>query len=78
MYSKEVKIKVNLGIPIEVKGEYCGSRCKFYNGWKRRCTLFNKELKNYVVDSSEWIMPIIDEMERCDECIQAEVKDGNK
>ena len=68
------KINVNLNMQIETKGEYCG-RCKFYNGWQRRCILFDKELKNYVVDSSEWIMPIIDEMERCDECIQVDVKD---
>ncbi len=72
--SKIVKIKVNLDIPIEVKGKYCGY-CKFYDRWKRRCMLFDKELTNYVVDSSEWALPIIDEMERCDECIQAEVKD---
>lgn len=67
------KINVNLCIPIETKGEYCG-HCKFYDGWKRHCILFDKELKNYIVDSSEWALPIIDEMERCNECIQAEKK----
>lgn len=76
MKTEVKKIKVNLNIPIETKGEYCGY-CKFYNIRKRRCILFDKELKNYVVDSSEWALPIIDEMERCDECIQAEVKDVN-
>ncbi len=74
MRTEVKKIKVNLDIQIEIKGEYCGY-CKFYNRHERRCILFNKELKNYVVDSSEWALPIIDEMERCDECIQAEVKE---
>lgn len=71
------EIMVNLDTQIETKGEYCG-RCRFYDSGLSRCILFRKELRDYIVESFEWIMPIIDEMERCDECIQAEVKDGNK
>lgn len=68
---------INLDTQIETKGKYCG-RCRFYDSGLSRCILFRKELRECIVDSSEWALPIIDEMERCDECIQAEVKDGNK
>lgn len=74
MRTEVKKINVNLNIPIETKGKYCGY-CRFYNSWHTRCILFDKKLEEFVVDSSEWIMPIIDEIERCDECIQAEVKE---
>lgn len=34
-----------------------------------------KKLEEYVVDSSEWALPIISERYRCEECKQAEVKE---
>ena len=66
------KIKINLDTEIETKGKYCGY-CRFYNSWHTRCILFDKKLEEYVVDSSEWALPIICEKYRCDECIRSEV-----
>lgn len=73
---KMVKIKIDLDTQIEVKGKYCGY-CRFYNSWHTRCVLFDKKLEEYVVDSSEWALPIISERYRCEECKQAEVKNEN-
>lgn len=68
------KIKINLDTQIDTRGKYCGY-CRFYNSWHERCILFDKKLEEYVVDSSEWALPIICEKYRCDECIRSEVEE---
>lgn len=68
------KIKVNLDTQIETNGKYCGY-CRFCDAGLSRCILFNKGLKEEMVERSASALPIIYDSYRCDKCIQSEVKD---
>lgn len=69
------EIMVNLDTQIETKGKYCG-RCRFYDSGLSRCILFRKELRDYIVKSFEWALPVICDAYRCEECIRSEVENG--
>lgn len=66
---------VNLNTQIEARGKYCG-RCRFYDSGLSRCILFRKELRDYIVKSFEWALPVICDAYRCEECIRAQVENG--
>ena len=68
------KIRVNLDAQIETKGKYCGY-CRFCDAGLSRCILFNKELKEEIVDGSAFALPVIYDSYRCDKCIQSEVEE---
>ncbi len=67
-----VETMINLDTQIETKGKYCG-RCRFYDLGLSHCILFRKELRECIVESFEWALPVICNAYRCKECIQSEV-----
>lgn len=70
----KARIKVNLDTQIKINNKYCGY-CRFCDSGLSRCILFDKELKEEIVDGSAWALPIICDSYRCEECIRSEVKD---
>ena len=72
-----IKIKINLDTLIDTRGKYCGY-CRFCDAGLSRCLLFDKELKEEIVDGSAFALPIIYDTYRCEECIRSEAKDGTK
>lgn len=71
----KARIKVNLDTQIEINNKYCGY-CRFCDAGLSRCILFDKELKEEIVDVSACALPIIFDSYRCEECIRSEVKNG--
>lgn len=73
----KARIKIDLDTQIETMGQYCGY-CRFCDAGLSRCILFDKELKEEIVDGSALALPIIYDSYRCDECKRAEVLDENQ
>ncbi len=70
----KIKVEIEVDVP---NGEYCED-CDYCgiggNGVTSYCYLFNKKLKIERL-AEDWGNTCV---RRCDECKQAEVKDGNK
>ena len=71
----KARIKINLDTQIETMGKYCGY-CRFCDPGLSRCILFDKELKEEIVDGSTSALPIIYDSYRCAECIRSEVQNA--